>query len=61
METHVVPRDDSIEHVTLGQTCPCGPDAELLTATEDAGWLYLHAPHDERPREDRDYETRRVA
>ncbi len=52
---HVVPTNDLIEHETVGDGCPCGPDVEAVFRDDGSnGWLICHHSLDGRERFEHD-------
>lgn len=48
---HVLPRNDLIEHVDVGDDCPCGPRSEPVKRDDGSiGWVIVHHSLDGRER-----------
>lgn len=46
---HVLPADDLIEHIDVGDTCVCGPRAEPVQQEDGTiDWVYVHHSLDGR-------------
>lgn len=46
---HVLPRNDLIEHVDVGDDCPCGPTTEPVKRDDGSvGWVVVHHSLDGR-------------
>ncbi len=59
---HVLPHNDQIEHVKVGDDCPCGPSAEPVFDEDGAcGWLILHHSLDGREHFETDHDHSRCA
>ena len=53
---HVLPVNDLIEHVSLGDDCVCGPATEPVPYADGAvGWLIVHHSLDGRERFEEDF------
>lgn len=53
MRVHTYPEDDLIEHVLVGDDCPCGPDVEAVFNDDGSnGWLVKHHSLDGREKND---------